>query len=1025
MQNKEREVYAMKCKRLLALLLICLLLIPSIMPATRAATADTVYVRKHVSFVYDNSGSMMNNEKNLKWSYASYAAQIFAGLLNDTDSLTLNLMNSSKGTKTMNVNLSGDRQSEVDKIRDITNYAEGGTPFTSVNDALKVLVNKGLLDNDQAKNKEIDRSQQYWLVLTTDGQFERQNDDSLASLLTGYKNKADLEEDLEAVLKKYSNLQLVYFGIGTEGASDATQAFDLSGSSALKKYPNFTAVYAKNQDQIISTMQDLANRISGRYSVSQGVKFNGKEVTLQVSSETSPIRNIAILAQKTNAKLLSAVDSAGQKLNVNRPANEQYPQNSSYYNVPAGTKGAHTALITSPDGKFKAGTVKLTFSEAVNPNDFSLMYEPAVHINLTLQQKDASGKWVDIPYGEKVQGGKPMRVNYEIVEDGTNKPLDAAKLPGAITEHITCGDKVVNKGGEFAAPTANTNITATISMMDGAYTVTTMRSIQVVALDDYTFEVSDGLSFYPDELATNSKDYLEFKVLYKGKPATGEQLEGFSLDTGDLKGTLKPPEKGVFRFTPKQEGRAPGEIEVKLCFQGNAVASQKVTVKELIITYEAKAENDLTIFSNEVTTNTKPIVFSVTRTRGTETGPLPQEDSAGFVVEAKTAEGTVLKGVTTYVDGKLHFVTNDPNGQAGEYTVSLMRDGETLATAHLSVLKYNAQFTAEVFPLGDGKVDLLNLRKNQSALAYVIYADGVPCTAVQLEGMIGNMVLLEHDQSGKFMDMDVSVGSYDGKAALIVRPTSSAATALGAWFQKMGIALRLVLPGGLKDGPLSVKLTVQAEKGTQITGTLEMIHSAAEMWKFVILLIVIVALTLLILYTIYCNLRKPRIRAGAICYYKLQKIGAKYVMETKWSEELRWRFTFNTRPESIKTGVKIELRAPERITSSLICPPADPEAVFPYKANELENYFYWTRCESANAFLKKLRETAKGNKLNLDEVDCMFGTPVAGTQPPAKANQTAYYTPMLKDQYFVARKSGNVKDQVIEIWTFVGKKKVK
>ena len=57
------------------------------LPTAQAAPADTVYVRKHVSLVYDNSGSMkqkQDNIKNLKWSYASYAAQIFAGLLNET-----------------------------------------------------------------------------------------------------------------------------------------------------------------------------------------------------------------------------------------------------------------------------------------------------------------------------------------------------------------------------------------------------------------------------------------------------------------------------------------------------------------------------------------------------------------------------------------------------------------------------------------------------------------------------------------------------------------------------------------------------------------------------------------------------------------------------------------------------------------------------------------------------------------------------------------------------------------------------
>ena len=213
----------MNLKRIAACLLLCVLLLSVAVPSVQAAPSDTVYVRKHVSLVYDNSGSMsseLDGIPNLKWTYASYAAQIFAGLLNETDSLTLTLMNHNSGTSTMDVNLAGDRQKQVDQLRDLTNFAKGGTPFASVTDARKVLEKKGLLADSQIGDNVISKSEQYWLVLTTDGQFEN-----------GNKSREELENDLEVLLKDYSNLQLVYFGIGAKGDNSDQAAHDLRDSS--------------------------------------------------------------------------------------------------------------------------------------------------------------------------------------------------------------------------------------------------------------------------------------------------------------------------------------------------------------------------------------------------------------------------------------------------------------------------------------------------------------------------------------------------------------------------------------------------------------------------------------------------------------------------------------------------------------------------------------------------------------------------------------------------------------------------
>jgi len=965
----------MKANRFAALLLCAMLLLGMVVIHPHAAPADTVYVQKHVSLVYDNSGSMsmeLDNTQNLKWTYASYAAQIFAGLLNETDSLTMTLMNPNHNTKTVQIDLAGDRQNQVDQIREVTNYARGDTPYNSVVDAEQVLVEKGLLTDEQIGDNQINKSEQFWLVLTTDGNFDK-------------KSLAETEADLETLLKKYSNLQVVYFGIGTEGDMSDNTAIDLRNSQKLTAYPNFTAVYAEKQEQIVSTMQALANRISGRYSVTKGIQFNGTEVTLRISGETSPIRNIALLAQQTNTKLLSAVDEDGREMTVARIANEQFPHNSSYDNIPEGTKGAHTALITCPDGKFPPGTVKLTFSEPVNEKDFSLMYEPAVYVSLTLQQKDASGQWVDISYGQKVRTGTPIRVDYVICEDGTDTPIDAAKLPGMTTEKITCGDKVLSRNGEFSAPSGTSNITATVSMMDGAYTISTVRSLQAVDLGDYTVQVSDALEFYPDELAVNTDRHIDFKVLHQGQPATADLLSDFTVESGDLQGTLTTPEMGVFRFTPKQENCQPGKLQVNLCLLGQSISSQTVTVKELVIDYAAKAGENLTLFSNEVAGNLKPVVFTVTRLRNTETSPLPEEEAGDFRIEAVSADGTVLKGTTKFVSGQLHFIADDSNAQPGNYTVTLYRQDAALASAQITILKYNAQFTAEVFQVGDGQVDLFDLRNNESALAFVIYADDAPCTGTQLEGMVGTMLLLQHNAPEHIIRNNVSIGTYDGKAALLVQPTSTAKNTVQATLQKLGVAWNLLI-GKLDEGPLTVELTIKAEKGTQVTGNLDMVYDQADCRFWLIIMAILVALVLVILFLLFVNLSKPRIARGKFYYYRLIASGDDYKVDYRGTTKVKWLLALTNKPQKmdVSGNLKVQANAPGFL--QLPCPPVLPMAVLQIEGSALENYFYKNQCGAGDALLRILVKSPTGCRISAELVDPVLNTASlgAGKEPKEK-----------------------------------------
>ena len=57
------------------------------------AAAESLYIRKIVSIVYDDSGSMTVGGK---WAYANYAMQSFCGMLNSEDQLFITYMSSAE-----------------------------------------------------------------------------------------------------------------------------------------------------------------------------------------------------------------------------------------------------------------------------------------------------------------------------------------------------------------------------------------------------------------------------------------------------------------------------------------------------------------------------------------------------------------------------------------------------------------------------------------------------------------------------------------------------------------------------------------------------------------------------------------------------------------------------------------------------------------------------------------------------------------------------------------------------------------
>ena len=78
-------------KRFFSLLLVAVITLLTVSVMAVSVSAESLYIRKIVSVVYDDSTSM----KASKWSNANYAMQSFCGMLNSEDQLYITYMSRS------------------------------------------------------------------------------------------------------------------------------------------------------------------------------------------------------------------------------------------------------------------------------------------------------------------------------------------------------------------------------------------------------------------------------------------------------------------------------------------------------------------------------------------------------------------------------------------------------------------------------------------------------------------------------------------------------------------------------------------------------------------------------------------------------------------------------------------------------------------------------------------------------------------------------------------------------------------
>ena len=552
-------------KRVLSLLLAVAVLLSVMIYFPAPASAESLYIRKIVSVVYDDSGSMNNSSKA---AYASYAMQAFCGMLNSEDQLYITYMRDSKqnGFVPQKVDLSaGGIQASVDSIRN--HHISGGTPYSAVEKAY----------NHLASVQDTNPNTQYWLVVITDGAFDEGYDKN--ALNQKFRNYAN------STMPNGTNPQVTFLGIGKVTKPDA---------DPNKGIYTYSASDAKG---IIGAMSDMADRISGRTRLQKESIRQLDDRTIQVSS-TIPLLNIAAFSQGSEAKLTRAAYDTGSSIPISRKVSMHHPG--------FGDLQGGAFLVGDSQNVIGAGTYTLTFDQPVNLDNVIVLFEPALEMRMSITLNGKEIKSTS-ELNEAMEGDK-LSISCKIYEMGTDKVVDPNLMPPgtkfeiAVSEDGQTVDKITGQQmalKDYVLKNLETQITAAVLIdgfnpIDFSVKFTPTKYVPKIVYSIVPSFGSDIKSIKFNQIANNKDLTVCFTVLADGVAITDpEAVKALNpvittSSEGD-KGMVTYTSDGKIVFTPNEavdrsSGAGSYQVTVTCTIDDGTAASEVYTV--LLATYE-------------------------------------------------------------------------------------------------------------------------------------------------------------------------------------------------------------------------------------------------------------------------------------------------------------------------------------------------------------------------------------------------------------------------------------------------------
>ncbi|PEB15710.1 vWA domain-containing protein [Bacillus toyonensis] len=315
-----------------------------------------------VSLVYDDSGSMRNNDR---WKYANYALQSLVALLDEKD--TFSYVPMSKPNNPLNISLTKDkRQTEIEGIGAWKTYLN--TPFSAVETAMQSI----------KKEADIDGKREFWLIVLTDGAFNDLEKDKVGGKEQITKKLTDFKKEMD--VKKISLHPILITMEEDLGQQEKEQLNTFK--EIWKKEINGVTMPSSGEDGIVKSVNQVAALVANRdpfSSVESIVKTKvvGKKVEI---TTPFPLKRMTLVRQSPSL-------SNYQVTQISKPLQLQ---SSFSIHAPGEAKlfGNIVHISTENQEVIKPGTYTIEVDRDIEKEGLQVLVEPALNYTVSTYDKD-------------------------------------------------------------------------------------------------------------------------------------------------------------------------------------------------------------------------------------------------------------------------------------------------------------------------------------------------------------------------------------------------------------------------------------------------------------------------------------------------------------------------------------------------------------------------------------------------------------------------------------------------------------